>query len=201
MRYLVLDFFRIRFVFTWVYSTIRNAIAPDALTRRFVPPSEYGKVKWSSRACLAIYLAGIVTAIALHDWWLVLAVVVARFAGSALLGWTTLTQHAALAEGVPDWRQNTRTVLMSPLNRLLVWNLGFHVEHHMNPTVPFHALPRLHKAMSGDCPAPYRSTWAAWREMVPALWRQRHEPTYFVRRPLPVPLIVAEDGAVTTALS
>jgi len=87
----------------------------------------------------------------------------------------------------PDWRQNTRTVLMNPLSRLLVWNMGFHVEQHMNPTVPFHSLPRLHEAMSRDCPAPYPSTWAAWREMVPGSWRQRHEPTFFVRRPYPAP--------------
>ena len=37
------------------------------------------------------------------------------------MAWSSLTQHAALAEGVPDWRQNTRTVLMNPLSRLLVW--------------------------------------------------------------------------------
>ena len=45
MRYLVIDFFRLRFVFIWLYSTVRNAIRPDDLSRRFVPPSEYGKVK------------------------------------------------------------------------------------------------------------------------------------------------------------
>jgi fatty acid desaturase len=201
MRYLVMDFFRVRFVFVWLYSTLRNAVGPDALTRRFVPPGEHAKVKWSSRACLGIYLAGIGLAVALHAWWPLLAMFVARFVGSVLLSWTTLTQHAGLVEGAPDWRQNTRTVLMGPVNRLLVWNMGFHVEHHMNPTVPFHALPRLHEAMSSDCPAPYRSTWAAWREMVPALWRQRHEPTYFVRRPLPGPARVPDSGAMAPAPS
>ena len=84
---------------------------------------------------------------------------------------------------------------MNPLNRLLVWNMGFHVEHHMNPTVPFHSLPRLHQAMRADCPTPYPSMWAAWREMVPALWRQRREPTYFVRRPLPGAAGTAEAEA------
>ncbi len=203
MRYLVIDFFRLRFVFIWLYSTLQNAIRPDELSRRFVPPSEYGKVKWSARACVAIYLATIGLSIGFHIWWPVLLVFVARFVGSPLLSWTTLTQHAALAERVPDWRQNTRSVLMNPLSRLLVWNMGFHVEHHMNPTVPFHSLPRLHDAMSSSSPAPYPSTWAAWREMVPALWRQRHEPTYFVRRPLPgtAGVASAEAGPVASALS
>jgi len=203
MRYLVIDFFRLRFVFIWLYSTVRNAIKPDDLSRRFVPPSEYGKVKWSSRACVAVYLATIGLSIGFHVWWPVLLLFVARFVGSPLLSWTTLTQHAALVEGAPDWRQNTRSVLMNPLNRLLVWNMGFHVEHHMNPTVPFHSLPRLHEAMRADCPTPYPSMWAAWREMVPALWRQRHEPTYFVRRPLPGAADVAdaEAGPVVPAIS
>ena len=80
-----------------------------------------------------------------------------------------------------------------------IWNMGFHVEQHMNPTVPFHSLPRLHEAMSRDCPAPYPSTWAAWREMVPGSWRQRHEPTFFVRRPLPGAANVAEAGSAKVA--
>lgn len=187
VAYLFLDFFRLRPVFLWLSDTIHNAVTPDTLTRRFIPPSEYGKVKWSSRTCLGVYLATVGLAIGFHSWWPLLLVFIARFAGAPLHSWLTLIQHAGLAEGVPDWRQNTRTVLMNPLNRLLVWNMGFHVEHHMYPTVPFYSLPALHTAMRSDCPRPYPSTWAAWREMVPTLWRQRREPTYFVRRPFPGP--------------
>jgi fatty acid desaturase len=51
--------------------------------------------------------------------------------------------------------------------------------------VPYHALPRLHAAIKADCPTPYPSTIAAYREIIPALLRQVREPAWFVVRELP----------------
>jgi len=39
---------------------------------------------------------------------------------------------------------NTRTTLASFPIRLLMWNMPFHAEHHLYPTVPFHQLPAVH---------------------------------------------------------
>jgi fatty acid desaturase len=65
------------------------------------------------------------------------------------------------------------------------WNMNYHVEHHMFPMVPYHALPALHEAMKADCPPAYDGLWAAYRELVPAVLRQLRDPTHFVRRTLP----------------
>ena len=35
-----------------------------------------------------------------------------------------------------------RTVLMNPVSRFIYWNMNYHVEHHMFPMVPYHALPQ-----------------------------------------------------------
>ena len=61
-----------------------------------------------------------------------------------------LTQHAGLAEDVLDHRLNSRTVYMNPVFRFLYWNMNYHVEHHMFPMVPYHALPALHAEMKAD---------------------------------------------------
>ena len=66
-----------------------------------------------------------------------------------------VTQHAGLAENVLDHRLNTRTVYMNPINRYLYWNMGYHIEHHMFPMVPYHNLPKLHALMKSDTPPPY----------------------------------------------
>ena len=63
--------------------------------------------------------------------------------------------------------------------------MNYHVEHHIFPTVPYHALPKLHEAIKADCPTPYPSSIAAYREIIPTVLRQLKEPTYFVRRELP----------------
>ena len=75
---------------------------------------------------------------------------------------------------------------MNPVSRFLYWNMNYHIEHHMFPTVPYHALPRLHEVMKEDCPPAYPSLWAAYRELIPALWRQWRDPSYVVRRDMGV---------------
>jgi fatty acid desaturase len=39
---------------------------------------------------------------------------------------------------------NTRTTLTTWPVRLLMWNMPFHAEHHMYPSIPFHRLPDAH---------------------------------------------------------
>ncbi|WP_198954384.1 fatty acid desaturase, partial [Kineosporia sp. R_H_3] len=70
-------------------------------------------------------------------------------------------------------------------NRFLYWNMNYHVEHHMFPTVPYHRLPELHEEIKGDLAPIYPSIWAAYRELVPAVLRQLKDQTYYVRRELP----------------
>ena len=44
---------------------------------------------------------------------------------------------------------NTRTTLASWPLRLVHWNMPFHAEHHLYPSIPFHALPQAHRLI-GD---------------------------------------------------
>ena len=54
-----------------------------------------------------------------------------------------LAEHTGCAAG-PDLTINTRTTLTRRSVRALAWNMPYHAEHHLYPSVPFHALPRLH---------------------------------------------------------
>jgi len=104
-------------------------------------------------------------------------------------GWLALvfglTQHAGLEEDVLDHRLNSRTVYMNPVFRFLYWNMNYHLEHHMFPMVPFHALPALHEAIKADCPQPYHGLLEAYREIIPAILKQTRDPGFHVRRSLP----------------
>jgi fatty acid desaturase len=108
---------------------------------------------------------------------------------------TGITQHAGLAENVLDHRLNCRTVYMNPILRFIYWNMNYHIEHHMFPMVPYHALPDLHEEIKAICPPPYRSCFAAYREIIPALLRQARDPGYYVERHIPAditPALAAE---------
>ena len=99
---------------------------------------------------------------------------------------TGLLQHGGLADNVLDHRLNSRTVMMSRINRFIYWNMNFHVEHHMFPMVPYHALPQLHALIKHDLPpAKPIHLCRGYREMWPAVLRQVRNEDYFLLRQLP----------------
>jgi len=100
------------------------------------------------------------------------------FYGIWLMVFFGLTQHAGLQEDVLDHRLNTRTVLMNPVFRFLYLNMNYHVEHHIFPTVPYHALPALHREVGDQLAPPLPGTRAAYRELLAATARQAVDPTW-----------------------
>ena len=157
----------------------------DAEEQTFVPEMAWPKMVREARAWVLVYAAVIGSALAWQSWLPLFYVGLPSFAGAWLYNFFGLTQHAGLPENVLDHRRNCRTVHMNPVFRFLYWNMNYHVEHHMFPMVPYHALPRLHEAIRADCPPAYASTVEAYREILPALWRQSSDPTWHVVRPMP----------------
>ncbi len=166
--------------------------------RTYVPEIEYPKVYRTARLSVLIYLAVIGLSVATRSFLPLFLVGFANFFGTWLMVVYGLTQHAGLAENVLDHRLNCRTVRMDPIHRYLYWNMNYHVEHHMFPLVPYHALPRLHELVKDDCPTPYTGIINAWREIVPSLLRQVKDPAYHVKRALPAPKPRVQEGACSS---
>jgi fatty acid desaturase len=157
----------------------------NAEEANYIPQTERRRVYWEARIHLAMYVAAIGSAIYLQSILPLMYVGLPSFYGRFFSYYFALTQHTGLAENVLDHRLNSRTIYMNPVFRFIYWNMNYHVEHHMFPMVPYHALPQLHREVLYDMPAPYKSTIAAYREMLPTLWRQVRDPEYYVRRKLP----------------
>jgi fatty acid desaturase len=186
LRRVVLDFFWIPDAVQMFKAMISHALGrPTKEARDFVPQSEWGKMFFWSRFYLALYALMIVWAVAIRSWLPILFFPLARFYGGWLHQIFSLTQHAGLAEDVRDHRLNTRTVQMNPVFRFLYFNMNYHIEHHMFPTVPFHALPDLHDRIEGVLPHTYSGLIAAFREIIPALLKQSKDKDYFVLREIP----------------
>lgn len=163
--------------------------------KQFIPESEFPKVFVRARIHLAIYLTVVVVAVATRSILPLMFIGLPHIFGTWLMLLYGLTQHTGLAENVLDHRLNCRTVRMNRLNRFLYWNMNYHVEHHMFPLVPYHALPELHEAVKHDCPEPYPGLVAAWREIIPTVLRQVKDPAHHVKRRLPEPVAAeAEPG-------
>ena len=59
-----------------------------------------------------------------------------------------MTEHVG-RPNIRDMKQNTRTNLVTLPMRFMCWNMNYHAEHHYASSVPFHALPKLHRKLEG----------------------------------------------------
>ena len=183
-----LSFFNVNALRRYVSNVLLHCtgrLTAEELT--YIPESEQGKLIARARIYVLIY--GGVIAISIYSGSILplMYIGLPNFYGGWLMPVYGMTQHAGLAENVLDHRLNTRTVYMNLINRYLYWNMGYHLEHHLFPLVPYHALPKLHELIKPDVPTPYHGLLEAYREVIPALMRQTRDATYYVKRQLPAP--------------
>jgi len=153
--------------------------------KTFIPEMEWHKVIRVARIWFAIYAATIAACFYLHSILPLMLVGLPRLYGAWHHVLTGLMQHGGLADDVLDHRMNSRTVYINPISRFIYWNMNYHVEHHMFPMVPYHALPKLHEMIKHDLPAPSPSMWACYKEMLPAWAKQMRGEDCFLLRELP----------------
>ena len=181
-----LNFFGI--VNTWhgLSNMLRNACGIlDAEEATFIPESEQPKAFLAARIWTVTYAATIALALYMQSVLPLMVIGLPRLYGAWHHVLCGVLQHAGLAEDVLDHRLNSRTLYMNPISRFVYWNMNYHVEHHMFPMVPYHALPRLHARIGHDLPAPTQGFLEAYREVWPALNRQIRYENWFVRKELP----------------
>jgi fatty acid desaturase len=186
IRRIVADMFGI--LSTWAEfqkyaANVRGRLTPAAAD--YGPAREVSRCVFWGRVHVTIWLVVIATAVATTSLLPLILIGLPSLYGRWLLVVFGTTQHAGLAEDVLDHRLNTRTVHMNPVSRFLYLNMNYHLEHHMFPSVPYRNLPKLHALVRDDLPAPHRGMVAAYREIIPALWRQRRDLDHDVRPALP----------------
>ena len=128
------------------------AIGPDPEDKRggmYVPRQRYGLLMLEARIVIVCYAAIWTAAIAYGvAWWLLWLWIVPRIVGEPLQRMFRVAEHTSCAENA-DLLQNTRTTLTNATLRYIGWQMCYHAEHHLFPSVPFHNLPRIHELI-GD---------------------------------------------------
>jgi fatty acid desaturase len=156
-----------------------------AADKTYIPQTEWPSVISVARVWVLIYAATIALAFYTGSILPLMFVGLPRLYGAWHFNMTGLLQHGGLADDVLDHRMNSRTVYMNPISRFIYWNMNYHIEHHMFPMVPYHALPKLHALIKHDLPEPSPSIWAAYREVIPTWLKQLRQEEYFLVRKLP----------------
>lgn len=114
----------------------------------FVPDSAKARIAISASAQLAVYVAAIISIamgykFALYEFFLPAAL------AQPLLRAILITEHTGCSHD-ENGLTNTRTTLASFPIRLLMWNMPFHTEHHLYPSIPFHQLPQAHRELKAQ---------------------------------------------------
>ena len=111
----------------------------------FVPETARLKIAMSAGLQLAVYVTGIVS-IAMGYSYVWLYWFLPALLAQPLLRAILIAEHTGCTQD-ENGLTNTRTTLTNPLIRLLMWNMPFHTEHHLYPSIPFHQLPLAHQKL------------------------------------------------------
>ncbi len=124
----------------------------SAIEQEWIPESERGRVSKEARVLIMIYALVLAASVATGSlaalWYWILP----RMLAEPVLRMVRMVEHTGMEEGA-DPMTNTRTTKPNPIVQFLYWNMPYHTEHHLAPSVPFHALARMHVQLP-DGPAP-----------------------------------------------
>jgi fatty acid desaturase len=112
----------------------------------YIPPHARRTIAWSVRAQLGLYLAVAAVSLAAGSaaavWFWFLPALLAQPLLRAML----IVEHTGCTHDA-NGLTNTRTTLASLPVRFLMWNMPFHAEHHLYPSIPFFRLPEAHQRL------------------------------------------------------
>ena len=120
---------------------VRNATQPN--TDSFVPQRGKSKVMREALAMIMLYIGLLVWSVWAGSTLLIWIWIVPLLVGQPFLRLYLLAEHGR-CPFVANMFENTRTTFTNRLVRWLAWNMPYHTEHHVYPSVPYHKLPLFH---------------------------------------------------------
>lgn len=142
--------------------------------QNFVRDGDQAACVAEARWMWAGYLAVIAASVALGSWAALQYWLLPILLGQPFLRLYLMAEHTGCASG-DDMIANTRTTFSNPIVRALAWNMIYHTEHHVFPSVPFHALPALHEDMKDHLKNTAPGYLAVHRELWRALSKSEEE--------------------------
>lgn len=112
----------------------------------YIPGTQRDQVIRSTRWQLFVYAVAIAISIGFRQPWFLVYWVFPLAVGQPILRFILLTEHTGCTNDA-NGLTNTRTTLTLPILRYLMWNIPFHTEHHLYPSIPFYLLPAAHEKL------------------------------------------------------
>ena len=142
-------------------AVVRDCWRGDLSAYPYVPMRAAPRIIRSVRAMSAAMLALSAVSMVAIGWWAPLVFWIGpQVLGQPMLRLYLLTEHTGCTLD-DNGLTNTRTTLTNAVMRLVMWNMSYHAEHHLYPSIPFHRLPAAHEAI-GDRLAVVQDGYVRW---------------------------------------
>lgn len=113
----------------------------------FIPESAYADVIRSTRLQLFTYAGAIALSAFLgHPEFIFLYWLLPLAIGQPILRLILLAEHTGCTQNENPLTNTRSTYTLLPV-RFLMWNMPYHAEHHLYPSIPFHALATAHQSL------------------------------------------------------
>ena len=133
--------------FGWLFRHAQGYMHP--FNRQFVPDSELPKIYREARILLSIYLLLLIGSIVLQTWAVAIYWLIPTVIGVPVARMLRVADHTGCEEAA-NLRTYARSVTTDRLTRFFCWNMSYHCEHHLAPSVPFHNLKQLHEKVGHE---------------------------------------------------
>ncbi len=141
LRVLALPYWRMRL------RVLRDGLRGDLSAYPYVTARMAPRIVRSIRGMAAFVAVCAGVSVVLIGWWAPLVFWLGpQVLGQPLLRLYLLTEHTGCTHDA-DGLTNTRTTLTNRLVHLVMWNMSFHAEHHLYPSIPFHRLADAHRVI------------------------------------------------------
>ena len=168
------------------YEVIQHALGVKTkVMMESIPENARPRAIFISRIYVVIWIGIITLSFLITSWLPTLFILLPHFYGKTLHKIVSFTQHAGLARDVKDHRLSARDVKLNPILSFLYWKMEYHCVHHMFPTVPAYNLEKLHYYLKDQLPEIKKGLIETYKEIIPALKKQKLKPHYHVPILLP----------------
>jgi fatty acid desaturase len=133
--------------FGWLYRHALGYMHP--FNRQFVPDEELPRIYFEARLMLGVYAALIIVSIYFQTWAVAIFWFIPTIIGVPVARMLRVADHTGCPEEA-NLRTYARTVTTDRITRFLAWNMSYHCEHHLAPSVPFHQLKQLHEKVGHE---------------------------------------------------
>ena len=141
LRVLGVPYWRFRIAILW------DGLRGDLSAYPYIGEAGTPRVIRSIRAEVAALLGGALLSGVVFGWATPLLFwILPQLMAQPLLRLYLLAEHTGCTTD-RNGLTNTRTVLTSPVLRVLMWNMPYHAEHHLYPFIPFHRLADAHAVL------------------------------------------------------